>query len=263
VKRTLFSLLCVLPLISSAQQRNSHQVFWLRAAIADNLSDKLRCEFVYQKRTQNNYSSDPNLFHSFQFESYVLTLQHTINKKFTLGISPIGFYKSHPLNISEADRDRPIVKEFRWAGQLVHEVGGRYVDFNQRFSVDYRLRDLQQHGEYTGNWRLRYLVRLDKSVFGLLSPSKPVTFTISDEIFFQFGKAVKNNAKSFDQNRLYGGASYEIFNNVSVSLGYAYGFQIRSSGDQYDDINSYILGLTYNNFIGQFIKSKNKTKGTS
>jgi hypothetical protein len=169
---------------------------------------------------------------------------------------PLGYYQSHVLNVMSTDWKSPSSKEWRSNIQLSYETKiGSVILFN-RLGFDYRRRDFQNNGEYAKNYRVRYMVRFEKRVTGILSAVKPVTFTIFDEVFFQFGDAVKHNAKIFDQNRLYAGAGYEIFKHTTFTLGYAYGFQIRPSGHQYDDINYYYIALKFDNFISQFLKSK-------
>ena len=96
------------------------------------------------------------------------------------------------------------------------------------------------------------MVRIEKEVLGIFSDVKPVTFTLFDEVFFQFGDAVKYNKYIFDQNRLYLGASYEILRNTTLSIGYAYGFQMRPSGDQCDNLNSLYVALAFDNLFSQF-----------
>jgi hypothetical protein len=263
VKRLLFLLLYTLPLIASSQQRNTHNLFWVRLALSDTINDKLKWEFSLQQRSQNNYSSDANIFHSFQFKSYMLLFQYALSRNVNVSFSPFGYYMSHALNNNQTDTERPSTKEFRWNIRLDHETNGRYFIYINRINVEFRWRDIQKNGAYQGNWRIRYMMRLDKPVLGILSPTKPVIFTLFDEVFFQFGDAVKSNHTIFDQNRIYAGAAYEIFPNTNLNLAYLYGFQVRSSGKEYDDINTYHVGLTFENFISQFSKSRSKSKSNS
>lgn len=110
-------------------------------------------------------------------------------------------------------------------------------------------------GNYSGNWRVRYMVRLEKPVFNIFSNSKPVTFALYDEVFVQFGKAVSGNPNIFDQNRISAAATYEVVRNVKFGLGYIFGYQSRASGKEFDRFNAYTATLTFDNLISQF---KNK-----
>lgn len=254
MRRSFLLLILFAPLFSYSQKGNTHNLFWLRLSIADSITDKLGWEVSLQKRRQNNYSGDPNMFHSFQFESYSLLFQYSLSKNVQISASPVGFFRSHPLNTVPNDIERPSVKEFRWTVRLDHEMNMRYFNCTNRYSVEYRWRDVQNSGDFNGNWRVRHMARLDKSVPGILS--KPVTFTFYNEVFFQFGHVVSKNYTVFDQDRIYVGAAYEIFRNTTFNLGYQYGFQIRSSGSEYDNINTCCFGLTFDNLISQLSRSK-------
>src|SRR5687768_4932036 len=220
----LVLLLFLLPLSSFSQQRYAHQLFWLRLTLADTITEKLEWEFGIQRRTQNNFAGDPNLFHSFQFEGYSLSFKYYFSQKFNVSVLPLGYYRSHVLNVQQTDRLRPSTTEWRSNVQVGYETDVKYFILLNRLSIDYRQRDFPGIDHYQKNWRLRYMMRIEKEVLGIFSDVKPVTFTLFDEVFFQFGDAVKNNHYFFDQNRLYFGAAYEILRNTTFSLGYAYGF---------------------------------------
>jgi hypothetical protein len=260
VNLKLFLLLIFAPLACLSQQRNTHQLFWFRLTVADTINKRLEWQLSFQQRTQNNHSSDTNIFHSFQFQAYAVSFEYFLTENFSVSVMPLGYYRSHVLNVLPSDQDRPSVKEWRSNIQFSHEVAIRKYLLLNRISLDHRRRDFDNNRHYTSNWRARYMIRLEKDVFGIFSDTKPITFTLFNEVFFQFGDAVKNSSTLFDQNRLYAGGEYEIFRNVSVSLGYAYGFQIRPSGDQSDDINSYYVALTFENFVSQFSKPKTKIR---
>src|SRR4030095_5080576 len=100
---SLFLLLFLLPLTSFSQQRYTHQLFWLRLTFGDTINEKLEWEFGIQRRTQNNYTGDPNLFHSFQFEGYSPSLKYSFSERFNVSVMPLGYYRSHALNVQQTD----------------------------------------------------------------------------------------------------------------------------------------------------------------
>ena len=100
------------------------------------------------------------------------------------------------------------------------------------------------------------MAKLEKPVKGILSDKKPVTLILYDEVFLQFGGAVKDNPNVFDQNRVYLGASYEAIKNIKLSVGYIWGYQERNSGKEFDNINTFWTILTLDNFISQFLHHK-------
>jgi len=250
----LFVIISLNCLSIYAQQRNSHNLFWVRLTLADTLNSRLKWEVFLQKRTQNNYQGDPNVFHSNQFKSYWLWFHYSVNNKLKLSASPFGYFESYTLNNSNADADIPPIKEFRWAGRIEHETNGKYFNYSNRYNLEYRRRDLKNNDVYLPNWRIRYMVRLDKPIKNILSPTKTLIFTAYNEVFIQFGKAVRDNPNVFDQNRIYLGASYELIKNIKLNLGYIYGFQERNSGKEFDNINTYWAVLTLDNFISQLKK---------
>jgi len=250
----------MMPVAVMSQEHYTHQLSWLRLNLSDTINNKLEWEVSIQRRSQNNHAADDNIFHSFQFEGYSLAFEYGVSDKFSVSVMPLGFYRSHSLNVVPTDWERPSTKEWRSNIQLSYEISGRILTVTNRLSIDYRRRDFADREHYITNWRLRYMLRLEKEVLGIFSDVKPVTFTIFDEVFFQFGEAVKNNKYLFDQNRLFGGASYEIFKNTTLTLGYAYGFQIRGSGEQYDNINNYYAALAFENIFSQFARPKSKVK---
>ena len=173
-----FLLLLLSPFVATSQQHYSHQLSWLRLTVSDTINDKLGWEFGIQRRTQNNHSGDPNLFHSFQFEGYSLAFEYSFTDKVSVSVMPLGFYKSHVLNIVPTDWERPSNKEWRSNIQLSYETNTRYLTVLNRISMDYRRRDFSDADHYVKNWRLRYMLRLEKEVFGIFSEVKPVTFVV-------------------------------------------------------------------------------------
>lgn len=93
-----------------AQQINSHNLFWGKIVLTDTLDAKFRWEVILQKRTQNNSSTDPNIFNSSQFNNYWLWLHYTLNKNVKLSVTPFSYFETYVLNKSEADTQIPPVK---------------------------------------------------------------------------------------------------------------------------------------------------------
>ena len=100
------------------------------------------------------------------------------------------------------------------------------------------------------------MAKLEKPVYNILSHKRPLTFEFYDEVFLQFGEAVHDKPNVFDQNRIYLGFEYEVFRNLTTSLGYVYGVQERGSGDEFDNMNMLWLVLTFDNVFTQFRRKK-------
>ncbi|RYG40882.1 MAG: DUF2490 domain-containing protein [Chitinophagaceae bacterium] len=250
-------LLCILLAGKVAFTQNyHHNVFWLRVALADTINKNTKLELFLQKRTQSTVLERANPFKSDQFSSIWFWVNFTLSKTSKFSVSPIGYFESHVLNTKISDENIPPVKEYRFSVRYTNDQKGKIVNFSNRYSLEYRLRDLQYNGVYQPNFRFRYMAKLEKPVYGIFSKDRPVTFELNDEVFLQFGKAVHNNANVFDQNRLYAGFSYEVVKNFKTSLGYIYNFQERKSGDEFDNSNIFWVVLTFDNLISQFLHKK-------
>ncbi len=187
-----------------------------------------------------------------RFYSAWLWLNYTVNKNLKLSVSPFGYFDSYLFLTKAEDVDIPGVKEFRWVIRLEQEQKFKWLNYSNRYSVEYRRRDLNQNNVYLPNWRVRYMARLEKPVKGLFSKEKPVAFFIADEVFLQFGKSVKNNPNIFDQNRISTGFSYEVLRNIKISISYLNILQERISGKQFDNAHTLWIVVTFDNLFSQF-----------
>ncbi len=247
---SLFILFCI---TVNAQKTYRHNVFWGRLVLSDKISDKLKWEFYGQKRTQN-IPGHKNIFGGPHFLSAWLWLNYQVNKEVKLSVSPFGYFDSHLFFTTAADAETPGVKEFRWVARLEHEKK-KWLNYSNRYSVEYRMRDLQNNGNYQPNWRIRYQVKLEKQVTGIFPGTRPVSFSLSDEVFIQFGKAVRGNVNVFDQNRIAAGFSYEFVKNVKAGVTYLNIQQQRVNGKDFDNANVLWVVLTFDNLFSQFKKS--------
>ena len=167
-------------------------------------------------------------------------------------MSPFGYYENFILNAKPNDENIPPVKEYRWSLRYTNEQHGRIVNYINRYTAEYRLRDLHHDKIFTSGFRMRYMAKLEMPVYNLLSHTRAVKFELYDELFLQLGHAVYNKPNIFDQNRVYLGFNYELLRNFKTSVGYVYGFQERSSGDEFDNMNMWWLVLTFDNVFTQF-----------
>lgn len=252
--RSGYLLLFFLLFVSSIAfaQNYHHNVFSLGLTLADTINKRTKLELSVQKRTQNTASDKHNFFKSSQLNSILFWLNFTISKTSKISISPFAYYENFILNTKTNDENLSPVKEYRFSARYANERRSRIVDYGNRYSIEYRLRDLKHDGIYLSNFRMRYMAKLEKSVIGILSRRKPVTFQLNDEVFLQFGKAVHNHPNVFDQNRVYLGFNYEVLRNFRTSLGYLYGFQERNTGDEFDNVNMLWIVLTFENVFTQF-----------
>ena len=249
----LIFVLLILSVLSYGQQTRTHGVFWGRLVLSDKINTKMSWEAYLQKRTQN-IPKETSIFGAPHFFSIWLWMNYAVSKNVKLSVSPFGYFDSYGFLTQPSDVDIPGIKEFRWVVRLESEQKLKYFNYSNRYSVEYRRRDIRNDNVYQPNWRLRYQAKIEKPVNNLLSAKKPVSFFLTDEIFMQFGKAVRANPNVFDQNRLNIGASYEVVKNIKVSLSYLNIMQQRNSGKDFDDANAVWVILAFNNLFSQFSK---------
>ncbi|OQP46745.1 hypothetical protein A4R26_08520 [Niastella populi] len=252
-RRNIFILLVftAVSIKTFGQTTRSHGVFWGRLILADRINDRWKWELFLQKRTQN-IPHEKNIFGALHYNSFLIWTNYCINKNLKLYLSPLGYFDSYPFLSEPEDIDLPGIKEFRFSARLEHELKGKHVDFSSRFTTECRRRDINQNDVYIPNWRLRYMTRFEKPVIGILQNNKPVSFFISDEVLVQFGKAVKNNASMFDQNRAAAGFSLEVVKNIKASFSYLNIFQQRANGKDFDDAHALWAVVTFDNLFSQF-----------
>ncbi len=238
-----------------AQKSYHHNLSWGRLVLTDTIHKRLRWELYLQHRRQNVEQSDFDIFEASQFTSYWGWLHYTVSPTTKFSFSPLGYFKSWILVAKPADIEKPEITEWRISARVDNEVKGKYFNLINRYGLEYRQRDLLNNGVFQPNWRVRYMLRFEKT----LKPSwlpKPITLVVNDEIFIQFGKAVRGNPNIFDQNRVYVGFNYPITKNIKTSLGYIWGIQERPSGTETDYSNIIWGVLTFDNLFSQFKKKR-------
>lgn len=255
-------ILCVfflqISLSGYSQKKYHHNLFWGRVVLADTINSRLKWEIWLQRRTQNADGTKIDIFEAPQFSTVWLWLNYNLSKDLKLSITPFSYFKSWPLYVKPSDLEAQPIKEFRWVARVDQQNRLKYFNLINRLAVEYRYRDMMNTNVYTPNYRLRYMLRFEKSI-NTTALKRPLLLIANDEVMVQFGKSVKNNASLFDQNRIYVGFNYEIFRNVKLNLGYLYTIQERPSGKEFDYINTLWTIVTFDNIFSQFYpKKKNR-----
>jgi hypothetical protein len=248
---SLVGLVICSSVLAQSHTTYSHNVFWGRIILGDNITPKLRTELWIQKRTQDT-ESGTSMFEAPQFDSYWLWFSYNLTPNLKLALSPFGYFESYVLYAQPSDLERPPVKEFRYTLRLEHEQKGKFLNYSNRYSFEYRTRDFTNTNNYEPNWRIRYMARFEKPIRADWLNGRSLSLIAYDEIMIQFGKAVKDSPSVFDQNRIYAGFSYSLFKNIKITPGYLFTIQQRPSGDVLDYINTYWVVLTFDNLISQF-----------
>ena len=238
-----------------AQKQHTHGVFWGRLVLADKINNKLKWELYLQKRTQS--AGTDNIFKAPHFISIWPWLNYKLTSNTKISLSPIAYFDSHVFYDNIDDIKAEGIKEYRISMRIENEQKFLRFNYSNRYSLEYRMRDLMYNGEYKPNWRARYQFRLEKPFLNILSKNKPVSVFVADEIFIQFGSAVKSNPNIFDQNRISLGMGYEVIKNIKLSASYLNIIQQRISGKDIDNAHALWIVLSFENLISQFKKHKN------
>jgi hypothetical protein len=241
------------PLYGQTITRYHHNTFWGRIVLSDKITPKLKWEVYLQDRTQNDESDKLNIFKHHQLTSYWLWLHYQATKDLRISVTPFCYFNTIQLLPQPPEIGNRGIREYRWAIQAEQTQGFRRFSFANRYSLEYRVRDLVTAGVYVPNYRIRYRMKFEYPV-----RSTSFALVAYDEIFLEFGKAVRNSAAVFNQNRLYAGMSYEILKNVKFSLAYMYLVQERPTGKAIDHANVLWSILTFENLFSQFLQKEKK-----
>jgi hypothetical protein len=250
-----FLLFATVEANSQSLARYHHNTFWGRVTLSDIITQKLKWEIFLQHRTQNDPEDRANLFKHYQLRSYWLWLHYQPSPNLRLSVTPFCYFNTislYPQPASLADRG---IKELRWAVQLEQTQHFKHFSFANRYSLEYRYRDLEVVDEFAPSYRIRYRARLEKQ---LIKGERPLSVLVFDEVMLEFGKGVANSKAIFNQNRLFAGFNYELMKNVRLNLGYIYIIQQRRSGDAVDISNVLWAVLSFDNVFSQFGKSKSQ-----
>ena len=230
-------------------------MFWGRITLGDKITEKLKWEVYLQTRTQNDPSNKQNPFAHHQVTNYWLWLHYQLTKELRVSITPFCYFNTiafYPQPASVADRG---INEYRWAIQAEHTLWGKHLIYSNRYSLEYRLRDITEANTFTPNYRVRYRARLE---YPFKKSSHAFSLILYDEIFLEFGEAVKQSAAVFNHNRIYMGFSYELVRNVKFSLGYMNYFQERPSGNEFDNVDALWAILIFDNVFSQFKRTESE-----
>lgn len=97
---------------------------------------------------------------------------------------------------------------------------------------------------YRFNYRFGYQINIQFPFVGSKIEPKKLFGILYDELFINFGKQIVYN--QFDQNRIYLGMGYQINKASFVTAGYQYIWQQQSSGNKFNEIDSFRCTYTLN-----------------
>lgn len=152
----VFTFLITVNVYSQSLTTYHHNNFWGRIVLSDQIGKKLKWEVYLQDRTQNDMSDKTNMFKHHQLTSYWLWVHYQLAKDLRISITPFCYFNTIALFPQPPELGNRGVKEYRWAVQLEQTQRLKYFTYANRYSIEYRNRDLETEGVYTTNFRLRY-----------------------------------------------------------------------------------------------------------
>ncbi len=230
-----------------------HNAFWGRIVLSDKISKRFGWEVYLQERTQNDPTEKLTIFKYHQLTSYWLWIHYQVSKDLRFSVTPFCYFSTIALFPQPAEIGNRGVNEYRWAVQLEHTQRFRKLLFANRYSIEYRFRDIVTEGQFVPNYRVRYRAKLEVPLTG---EKHPISLIVFDEVLLEFGQAVQSSPAIFNQNRLYAGFNYEVMKNVKFNLGYMYLIQERLTGTAIDISNVLWATATFENLFSQFYKKK-------
>lgn len=186
---------------------------------------------IFYKNLGNNWEAGLGCALFFNSPQKIPSSTHTAIPEIRPTFDIINKQKAGNLNISH---------RYRIEARYMHEVtDGKLVD-----------------GYNFSNFRFRYQISADYPLVKNAEKKTILAARVYDEVHVNFGKKIVSN--TFDQNRIYGGFTYNISNAFSVDLGYLYWFQETSDGKSFYSRNIFRLGI--NQRIDLSKSSGNKKK---
>ncbi len=138
------------------------------------------------------------------------------------------------------------VPEIRPTFDIINKQKAGNLNINHRYRMEARYIHEVDDGKLVNgynfsNFRFRYQISLDYPLVKNAEKKTVLSAKVYDEVHVNFGKKIVSN--TFDQNRIYGGITYNISNAFSVDLGYLNWFQETSDGKSYYNRNVFRLGI--------------------
>lgn len=207
----------------------NHNELWSRIFVSHVFTEKLRVEGEYQFRWQDTPGSHGlpayRMHQGFRVWTY-----YQIQPAWTIGISPIAWFRSYPLINSTDDFSKPPSTELRVSGGC--EWKHNFSSYEAKARINYETRLFNKDGEedWTKKDRVRGRVMVSHSLACIDSSLSAVSVYAGDEYFFQ-GQDFFTTASAFDQNRIIGGIAWKICKWCKVDAMYMHIFRNSTAGD--------------------------------
>jgi len=220
-------LLCLSTNISFGQKNITNQnLIWYGLFTTININEK----WYFQNEIQERHYVNPTSQHQFLLRNHLHRRFGKSGWETSLGMC---FFLQNPNDPKAANKLtvpelRPHI-EFAYKQRLNKLIIDHGYRAEARFfhNTNTPRTELEEGFDF-GNFRFRYKIQATMTLFE--SPKKKFfRLIISNEVHINAGNKILIN--TFDQNRIYGGISYNILQNLTCNIGYLNWFQQRPRGD--------------------------------
>jgi hypothetical protein len=225
----------------------NHAVFWSKTEVNEIFRNGespfgAGLDFVYRRKSGLNNN---NMISERLRESIRPWVHYQFSPSARFSLSPLGYMFTNEYLGKESDLNRKPYHELRTTFQFFNHV----YQFNKkimhtfRYRYELRWQDNPATDQYRFFTRFRYRYRIRYVI------NKPNIYynhalyaAVSNEIGLNLGKNVVMN--TFNQNRLYIGMGYRMFNAMRVEFRYVDRFRTRgATGFEFDHGRGFMIGI--------------------
>ena len=201
-------LIPILLFVNLILAQNNHHEIWSKFLVDKSFSKKIKGEFEYQLRFQDNTTSDNVTINYPLLSSVRVWGNYSLKNHFSILFSPFAYFQSSTLIASDTDKEKKKVYENRYAFMIEYRKElFKKISFSNRYGFEFR--DFK-------NIPIDYFRMREKGLFKYDLSSR-IAITASDEIFFNLTQ--KQNIKFFDQNRISLLLNYSPIEDVKFEFG--------------------------------------------
>lgn len=213
-------------LVYGQKNITNQQLVWYGYFTTFNINEK----WYFQNELQERHYINPTAQHQFLIRAHIHRLLGKSGWETSVGMCLFLQKPNDPNSASNLT-----VPELRPHIEFAYKRKSKKVTIDHRYRVEARFfhninstgTELEDGFDF-GNFRFRYRLQATIPILKM-ADERFIKVKISDEIHLNAGNKISKNV--FEQNRLYGGISFDISPNIAFDMGYLNWFQQRSNGD--------------------------------
>ncbi|MFN3404363.1 MAG: DUF2490 domain-containing protein [Cytophagaceae bacterium] len=223
---------------------NHHSQLWLNLSLSKrvrNTNFELSSDVQHRRQSVNNKYFQ--IAKAYQYQAYRLWLNYRTGNS-VISFSPFMYVHEVPLSDDGWSFIEEPQEEFRPSVRYEQKNESGKIKICNRYGFEYRYRrKTEKRDEAWHEWRIRYMLRLEKS----LTESTGLIF--QNEVFLSLGKYIQSNI--FDHNRTMLALKYNGLENREIVAGYMINQEMLRSGKEFNLIHIIYLSLSFYNVFNQ------------